>query len=42
MELQKYWQSSTNIAGEQGFPLKDFFLIFINTFDLKMPTAVKN
>lgn len=27
MESQKYWQSSINIDGEQGFPLKVFFLI---------------
>ena len=32
IEVQKCWQSSTNIEGEQGFPLKVFFFTCLNIF----------
>lgn len=42
IELQKNWQSSTNIAGEHGFPLKVFFLMFKKTLDLSSFISSKN
>jgi len=42
MELQKNWQSSTNIAGEQGLPLNIFFFIVPSTLDLNWVINYKN
>ena len=42
IDSQKYWQSSMNIVGEQGFPLKVFFLMSLVTFPLSSVMSSKN